>query len=275
MSPPRERAWLTHALLAANVLLFVLSVLLSGPSTVLQLHTAVLVQLGANVAPFTQFGGHWENLCTATFLHAGALHVLFNLVALFQVGPFVERTVGRARFAIMYVVSGLGASTATMLAANYGWSKTGVAVGASGAICGLIGGAAVLGFRIEGRRSPLAMSMLRWLGFTVVFGYAVSMGGGASIDNNAHIGGALVGAACALSFRRSVSYTPLGRSLRVALCVLVCVLAFGVKLSRPEPLSTNAKLRCLIGDEEATKEDLRALHVGAGATQQLLARCRR
>lgn len=275
MSEPRERAWLSFALLAANLGCFALAVALSGAARVMQLDMRVLIGLGANVAPFTQYAGHWENLVTSTFLHAGAVHVLFNLVALFQVGPFVERTVGRARFSIMYLVSGIGASCATMFASNLGWSRTGVAVGASGAICGLIGGAAVLGFRIEGRRSPLALSMLRWLGFTVIFGYVVSLGGGVSIDNNAHLGGALVGGLVALSFRRSVSYSALGRAVRVLGCALFVVAAFAVKLARPEPAWTHAKLRCLLGDQDATRADLRELGVSSKNTQEIISHCSR
>lgn len=238
----------------------------------MQLPTGVLIELGANVAPFTQYAQHWETLCTSTFLHGGVVHLLFNLVALYQVGPFVEQTVGRARFAIMYVVAGLGASLASMLAANYGSSSAGVAVGASGAICGLIGGAAVLGFRIQGRKSPLARAMLRWLGFTVVLGYSLSLGGGVSVDNNAHVGGAVVGALCALSFRRSVTYTPLGRVLRVAACVGVCIAAFAVKLGRSEPAWTYAKVECLIHGS-ALGSQLDALGVSDAAAARITTRC--
>lgn len=273
--PRPETAWLSFCLLAANVALFVLASSRAGTAFAMQLPAPVLLELGANVAPFTQFAGHWENLCTSIFLHGGVVHLLFNLVALQQVGPFVERTVGRARFAVMYVVAGLGASLATMLASNYGAGRAGIAVGASGAICGLIGGAAVLGFRIEGKSSPLARSMLRWLAFTLVFGYVVSLGAGVRIDNNAHLGGAVVGAACALAFRRSVSYSPFGRAARVVVCAMVCVAAFGCKLRRAEPAWTQAKIDCVSGQHEAARLELDALGVKATALGEIVRRCER
>lgn len=235
----------------------------------------VLVLLGANVAPFTQFAGQWETLLTCTFLHGGLLHLVFNLVALFQVGPFVERTVGRARFSMLYVVAGIAASASSMLAANYGALHAGIGVGASGAICGLIGGSAVLGFRIEGRRSPLAMSMLRWLGITVAFGYVVSLGGQVHVDNYAHVGGAVTGAAVALLFRRSVQYTPAGRASRVALCALVCVAAFAVQIVRTsaQPTMLRAKLEYALGQCDAMRVSLREAHVPFASEVEIAARC--
>ena len=270
--PRREIAWLTYSILAANLVAFVVCGLRSGNLVAMQLPAGVLVEMGANVAPFTQFAGNWETLCTSTFLHGGLVHLLFNLVALVQVGPLVEAIVGRARFSILYVAAGLGASLASMLAANYAGSHVGIAVGASGAICGLIGGSAVLGFRLQGRRSPLALSMLRWLGFTVVLGYAVSLGGGVSIDNTAHLGGAVVGGLCALSFRRSVTYRPLGRAARIAGCVALCLAAFAVKVSRREPAWTYAKLECL-SQRGNLGAHLAALGVPAAAADRITARC--
>lgn len=270
--PGRERPWLTFALLGANGLAFVACAVLAGQVLVLTVPVSVLLLLGANVAPFTQFAGAWENLLTSTFLHGGLAHLLFNLVALWQVGPFVERTVGRARYATIYGVSALAASATSMLAANYGYLAVGLAVGASGAICGLIGGAAVLGFRIEGKKSPLAFAMLRWLGIIVVLGYAISASGKVQVDNFAHLGGAASGALCALLFRRSVQYTGIGRTLRIALLLAASAAAFAVQLGRGETMAA-AKVRYLLGACDETKLLLRELRVGPRNEQEILRRC--
>ena len=272
VKPRQETPWLTYALVAANVAAFVACGLYAGTFFPMSVPAPVLIALGANVAPFTQFGGQWENLCTNTFLHGGFVHLLFNLVALFQVGPFVERAVGRARFAIMYVLSGIAASAMSMIAANYGYLGVGLAVGASGAICGLIGGAAVLGFRLQGRRSPLAGAMLRWLGITVVFGYAITVSGAAHVDNYAHVGGALFGGACALLFRKSVQYTAMGRVVRIAGCAAVCVAAFVVQLGRGASV-TRAKLDYAYGRCESVRNGLHQMRVSSAAEAEIASRC--
>src|SRR5437660_11515071 len=80
-------------------------------------------------------------LLTSTFLHAGWLHLLSNLLYLAVFGLPVERRVGAARFAVLYVVSGLAGSLAYLLAQP---TSDVPAVGASGAIGGVIAAHLVL-----------------------------------------------------------------------------------------------------------------------------------
>ena len=56
---------------------------------------------------------------TACFLHAGLVHLAFNMIALWQAGPLVERAVGSARMAPMYLVAGVFGNLLSVL---YGWS---------------------------------------------------------------------------------------------------------------------------------------------------------
>jgi membrane associated rhomboid family serine protease len=139
--------------------------------------------------------GELYRLLTATLLHApglpGAeflsLHLLFNMYALWILGPIVEMTWGRPLFAAFYVLTGLAASSASFL-----FSAGGPSIGASGAIFGLVG---VL---IAGTRAhhPLldrrARAIIPQLGMLVVinliFGFAMP-----GIDNSAHIGGLVAG----------------------------------------------------------------------------------
>ncbi|MGH7329085.1 MAG: rhomboid family intramembrane serine protease, partial [Polyangiaceae bacterium] len=71
-----------------------------------------------------------------------------------------------------------------------------VGAGASGAICGIIGAAMVVGYRTAGWQSPLLRMMARWLGITLVFGFMLHF------DNAAHLGGAVSGGVIALVWER-------------------------------------------------------------------------
>lgn len=271
----RPRPFCTWAILAANVALHALAVRASGGAGLVQLPASVLLAFGANLATFTQYVPEPEHLLTATFLHGGLVHLLFNMVALFQVGPLVEQLLGRARFAVLYVCAAIAASVVSTVASNVGLLEAGVAVGASGAICGLIGAAAVLGYRLQGHKSPLARGMLRWLLITVVFGYVITLTGRASIDNYAHVGGAVFGGVLALVFRRGISYSGLGRALRIGASAALCVAAFVAHVLCATPERERAQVDYLLGRCEPLRDDLRLLGVKPRASQEIRQRCER
>jgi rhomboid protease GluP len=200
--------WLDHApvtrmLIALNVCVFVAEVALSHDAS--NLPTRQLLGLGASYSFATLGEGRFETLVTACFLHAGLMHLGFNMLALWQAGPLVERGVGSARMAPMYLLAG---AFGNLLSVLYGWfsGSGGITVGASGAISGVIAAALVVGWRTAGWRGPLTQAMARWLGFVVLFGVLSNMGGG-HIDNSAHIGGALAGAAIAGMWKRGFKYS--------------------------------------------------------------------
>lgn len=161
---------------------------------------------GANDAELTMTAGHVETLLASVFLHGSLLHLAFNMVALRQVGPVLERGVSATRTMPLWVVSGIVASLSS---AMVGWFLDAgrLSVGASGAICGLIGAALVTGYRIEGPQSPIMRTMARWLLSVVLFGLVTRgisrlSGGRGGVDNAAHIGGAISGAVIAMLWRR-------------------------------------------------------------------------
>lgn len=82
----------------------------------------------------------WRML-TAAFLHAPnqPMHILFNMLALWQVGQFLEPFLGRARFVALYLVSALGGSVGFLVLANTPQEQVSSMVGASGAVFGLFG----------------------------------------------------------------------------------------------------------------------------------------
>jgi membrane associated rhomboid family serine protease len=149
-------------------------------------------------------------LLTSTFLHSPAtfIHILFNLYALYVLGPALESFLGRARFLALYLVAGLGGSLGAvalyaLAVATQGASiqLTGgflapsvVAVGASGAIFGLMGAYIPLRKAIGVNIGQLAIV----LGINVVIGFLAS-----GIAWEAHLGGLAVGAAIGAVYRRT------------------------------------------------------------------------
>jgi len=88
-------------------------------------------------------GGAWWRLVSATLLHGGLLHLAFNVYAIFILAPILERLYGARRFLLIYMLSALGGSLASL------YFNEGVSVGASGAIFGLLGALLVFGFKFR------------------------------------------------------------------------------------------------------------------------------
>lgn len=94
--------------------------------------------------------GEYYRLVTGFFTHSlpstgpfGIAHILMNMLALWGIGPELERLLGRARFVALYLLAGLGSSVLVYVLTPYG-----AAVGASGAIFGLVGAYFVFGRRL-------------------------------------------------------------------------------------------------------------------------------
>src|ERR1700694_2956217 len=149
-------------------------------------------------------------LLTSTFLHAGWLHLLSNLLYLAVFGPPVERRVGAARFALLYVASGLAGSVAYLVAQP---TSEVPAVGASGAIAGVIaahlvlfpgatlGSLAPVLFLHVVESTPTLLLLLVWLA-TQFFSGVASLTTSTSIAWWAHLGGFASGLALTPVLRR-------------------------------------------------------------------------
>jgi rhomboid protease GluP len=150
----------------------------SGQGNVLDIDVNTLLAFGAKSYPDI-VAGQWWRLVTAGFLHGGLMHIFMNSWALFDLGAAVEEIYGGARMLVIYFVSNV-----TGFYLSFIWNPLAPSVGASAAICGLLGAMIGLGLR---DRSSIGDTMrgtyLRWLIIIMI----ISLYG--RIDMAAHVGG--------------------------------------------------------------------------------------
>jgi membrane associated rhomboid family serine protease len=118
----------------------------------------VLHRIGALEPYAVVMQGEYWRLFTALFLHGGFAHLLFNIFALYVLGPPLERSIGAARFAVCYLASGVASSTGVVLLTLMGLVQVAQLVGASGCIMGVVG--AWAGFLLRHRHAPHAKQRL-------------------------------------------------------------------------------------------------------------------
>jgi rhomboid protease GluP len=181
---------LTKIIIALNLLLFLLMILHGfryglGPQSLLNPRGDLLIYSGGQYWPLALEGGQWWRCITYAYTHGGLIHLGFNMMVLYQVGPMIEQEVGTIRFIVLYTLTALTATLAGLV-----WHPVVPVVGASGSLFGLIGFAITYYHRVGG---PAAHNyrnfMLKWAAIAFVFGLLVGA------DNAGHLGGAVGGAA--------------------------------------------------------------------------------
>jgi len=123
---PRSSPVVTKVIIVANALVFILE-LMGGEAFVSQWSV-----IPADIVA----GHHLTTLVTAMFMHAGWMHIIGNMVFLWAFGPEIEDAMGRLRYLVFYLLSGLAASL-VQIAGMPG--STVPNLGASGAIAGVMG----------------------------------------------------------------------------------------------------------------------------------------
>jgi membrane associated rhomboid family serine protease len=177
----------TLGLIAVNVGVYLAELALGGSqdgtnNTIFD-HGALYLPLVAS--------GDWWRLLTTDFLHFGIFHLAVNMYSLYWVGSVLEHVIGRWRFLLLYLASGLAGSAGALIA-----TPNAVTVGASGAIFGILGALYVLerhghiasGGQIAGLIVLNLIVTLAFSGFALggsVTGFQISLGG--------HVGGLLAG----------------------------------------------------------------------------------
>ncbi|WP_416481987.1 rhomboid family intramembrane serine protease [Streptomyces sp. CL12] len=208
----------TYVLVGLNVVAYLVE--LARPS--FEYRFAMLGTTPAGYVPQGVAHGDWYRLLTGAFLHLtpgegtfGITHILFNMVALWNIGRVVETQLGRVRYLALYLLSALGGSVLELLLIPESYT-----VGASGAIFGLGAAYWVMGRRLGHDMREVNRYMAGLLLWLVISAGLTSWQG--------HLGGLLAGAVVTPAY----AYAP--RDQRRALVqagVCVALLALLVALA--------------------------------------------
>ncbi|MBD7907365.1 rhomboid family intramembrane serine protease [Sporosarcina gallistercoris] len=170
------------ALIALNVVIHLLTFLPFIGNSILNFG------VGSNY--LIEQGEYWR-LVTPMFLHAGIMHLLFNMFSLFIFGPELEKVAGKARFLTVYFLAGVFGDIATFFV----YDSSFLHVGASGAIFGIFGAFGALVYYTKKMLPQLRQIILPIIGLSVVMTFI-----GPNINAAAHIAGLVVGFLIGLSF---------------------------------------------------------------------------
>jgi rhomboid protease GluP len=224
----------TVILLVANLFVFLLMWESSGLTSEALwqgFKEPVLVAYGAKLnyliaAPHNE----WWRLIAPMFIHVNLIHLLVNMYSLLMVGPFVEKLYGSAKFVVFWVLTGIGGLVASYLTVRLK-SDDFPSAGASGALFGLVGVLFVFGIKFrrelpEGFKRAFGTGLLPIIFINLFIGFV----GRGFIDNAAHLGGLVSGAAIAFAVgyrrpgaRQSITY--IWRVLQI-LALSIVVLGF-------------------------------------------------
>jgi rhomboid protease GluP len=140
-----------------------------------------VLERGALVPALVAQGESWR-LLSSVFLHSGIAHLGFNMLSLYFLGSFTEEAFGRGRFLALYLLSGVSGGLAYLYFGGFNEA----AVGASGAIFGLLGG--VMGYALRrgtfSWQNPLIRQLVILLALNLYLGFSIP-----NISNTAHLGG--------------------------------------------------------------------------------------
>jgi membrane associated rhomboid family serine protease len=193
-----SRPIITHILIALNVAAFLAELAVykqkfGGQGIPLMpdqggnAYSQTLDYLGALRLDLVIEEGQWWRILTSAFLHIGILHIGMNMLALYRLGPLIERMLGRPGYLALYLLSAVGSSMAVL------WlSPKALTAGASGAICGIFGAMAMWLFLNKAYLPPhIVRAWQSNIVQNVVLIVIISLMPGVSWS--AHLGGAMTG----------------------------------------------------------------------------------
>ena len=210
---------LLRAVIVVNIAMFLLTLLMGSrglrlgpnPMSLLAVDSQGLLLLGATGTIPIDGYHRWWTLISASYLHGGLLHILFNMLALRQIAALVIETYGTHRMLAIYTLSGASGFLLSYLAGVR------ITIGASAAICGLIGAALYYG---KSRGGLFGQAVYRqvggWALGIILFGFIVP-----GINNWAHGGGMAAGIllGLALGYRERIAESAVHRMIGI-LCLL-------------------------------------------------------
>jgi len=205
-----DRPYATYLLIAANVVAFLGEqgqFTLSGSSV-----HGFLIEEGILYREGIAVHHQYWRLLTSAFLHENLLHIFFNMYLLYLVGRLIEPAIGSRRLLAIYLTALLAGSCGALVATSA------ASLGASGAIFGLMGAAAV---ELHARGIPVMQSGIGGLiALNLLLSFLLP-----NISYGAHVGGLIGGVLAAQALRTADRYrlTPLGYLACLALCAIAVV----------------------------------------------------
>ncbi len=187
-SGPRLAAPATKMLIALNVSAFGVQVMYDATD-----NARGFVALGALYGPLLE-QGQWWRLLTAQFLHWGVLHLFFNMMGLWFLGPAVENLFGITRYVVAYITSGVGGMVIALVLTHLFYpGDASLMLGASASVLGMVGLQGAIALKDLRRSGSLVAkaqltAMTQIVVLQAVFDFMVP-----EVSSTAHLGGAAVG----------------------------------------------------------------------------------
>jgi len=206
-----RRPEVTLALIAINVAAFVAegNFTLGGAPTNSVYEKGALFASWAGLPGQGVAHGEWWRIVTGGFLHANLIHIAFNMYVLYVLGQMLEPVLGRFKFALIYFVSLLAGSLGALIVTPHS-----LTVGASGAVFGLMGTAAV---EMRARQVPIMQS---GVGGLILINLVISFTL-PGISWGGHVGGLIGGALAAVAIQLGNRFR--AQALAVGVCVVLGV----------------------------------------------------
>jgi rhomboid protease GluP len=187
----------------------------TGAGNFMNIDIDTLIGFGGAARQLVLGFGQWWRLVTAGFLHGGLVHILMNSWAMFDVGAQVDETFGTARMLVIYFISTITGFLASVFLEPY------LAVGASAALCGLIGAMVAAGMHDRSAMGAMIRgSYLRWFIWIMVISFIPGLG----IAWAAHLGGFVGGFAIAWVAGGNIRYAGPWTNRLWQLCAVFCVI---------------------------------------------------
>jgi membrane associated rhomboid family serine protease len=204
----------TYALIAINAIAFLAegNITATGGGLGNSVYREGALLGSSALPPFAGQGvahGQWWRIVTGGFLHQNVIHILFNMYVLYVLGQMLEPALGRLKFGLVYAVSLLTGSLGALLVSPHSFT-----VGASGAVFGLMGAAAV---EMRARQIPVFQSGVGGLILiNLIISFSIP-----GISWGGHIGGLIGGALAATFMQLGQRYR--AQALALAGCVAIAV----------------------------------------------------
>ncbi|UEG48956.1 rhomboid family intramembrane serine protease [Ferruginibacter lapsinanis] len=186
--------YVTYGIIAINIIVFALMAI--NGAGLFDVNGLVHIRWGSNFSVLT-LSGDWWRLLTNVFIHFGIIHLLMNMYCLYTVGVYLEPMLGKVKYIIAYLCTGVLASIVSLW-----WHSKGVnSAGASGAIFGMYGlFLALLTTNLIPKqvRNALLQSIGIFIGYNLLYGMK------SGVDNSAHVGGLISGLAIGVIYAYAI-----------------------------------------------------------------------